>query len=349
MIEPDRLVAVGDKQAGEEQAGPVRVEVEQDRALRPKTLDDYRGQPVVREQMGVFIAAARQRNEALDHTLVFGPPGLGKTTLAHIIANELKVELHSTSGPVLEKPGDLAALLTNMQSGDVLFIDEIHRLSPVVEEVLYPAMEDYQLDIIIGEGPSARSIKLDLPPFTLVGATTRAGSLTSPLRDRFGIVQRLEFYSLKDLTGIVERAAQLLGVQIEPAGAKEIARRSRGTPRIANRLLRRVRDFAEVKHAGVVSDQVADSALNTLNIDPQGFDHMDRRLLLAIIEKFDGGPVGVDNLATAISEERATIEDVLEPFLIQQGFLQRTQRGRVATRRAYQHFSIAPPDRELFD
>ena len=274
---------------------------------------------------------------------------MGKTTLAHIIANELGVELHSTSGPVLEKAGDLAALLTNMQSGDVLFIDEIHRLSPVVEEVLYPAMEDYQLDIIIGEGPSARSIKLDLPPFTLVGATTRAGSLTSPLRDRFGIVQRLEFYSLIDLTSIIARAANLLGVDIEPAGATEIARRSRGTPRIANRLLRRVRDFAEVKHAGVVSKDVADSALNTLNIDPQGFDHMDRRLLLAIIEKFDGGPVGVDNLATAISEERGTIEEVLEPFLIQQGFVQRTQRGRVATKRAFEHFGIVPPDNGYFD
>ncbi|MCH1487942.1 MAG: Holliday junction branch migration DNA helicase RuvB [Pseudomonadales bacterium] len=345
MIEPDKLVSIKDGQTPSDSGA----EVDQDRALRPKKLVDYCGQPAVREQMDVFIAAARNRKEALDHTLVFGPPGLGKTTLAHIIANELGVELHSTSGPVLEKAGDLAALLTNMQSGDVLFIDEIHRLSPVVEEVLYPAMEDYQLDIIIGEGPSARSIKLDLPPFTLVGATTRAGSLTSPLRDRFGIVQRLEFYSLIDLTSIITRAANLLGVDIEPAGATEIARRSRGTPRIANRLLRRVRDFAEVKHAGVVSKDVADSALNTLNIDPQGFDHMDRRLLLAIIEKFDGGPVGVDNLATAISEERGTIEEVLEPFLIQQGFVQRTQRGRVATKRAYEHFGIVPPDNGYFD
>lgn len=345
MIEPDKLVSIKDGQTPSDSGA----EVDQDRALRPKKLVDYCGQPAVREQMDVFIAAARNRKEALDHTLVFGPPGLGKTTLAHIIANELGVELHSTSGPVLEKAGDLAALLTNMQSGDVLFIDEIHRLSPVVEEVLYPAMEDYQLDIIIGEGPSARSIKLDLPPFTLVGATTRAGSLTSPLRDRFGIVQRLEFYSLIDLTSIIARAANLLGVDIEPAGATEIARRSRGTPRIANRLLRRVRDFAEVKHAGVVSKDVADSALNTLNIDPQGFDHMDRRLLLAIIEKFDGGPVGVDNLATAISEERGTIEEVLEPFLIQQGFVQRTQRGRVATKRAFEHFGIVPPDNGCFD
>ena len=345
MIEPDKLVSIKDGQTPRDSG----VEVDQDRALRPKKLVDYCGQPAVREQMDVFIAAARNRKEALDHTLVFGPPGLGKTTLAHIIANELDVELHSTSGPVLEKAGDLAALLTNMQSGDVLFIDEIHRLSPVVEEVLYPAMEDYQLDIIIGEGPSARSIKLDLPPFTLVGATTRAGSLTSPLRDRFGIVQRLEFYSLIDLTSIIARAAKLLGVDIEPAGATEIARRSRGTPRIANRLLRRVRDFAEVKHAGRVSKDVADGALNTLNIDPQGFDHMDRRLLLAIIEKFDGGPVGVDNLATAISEERGTIEEVLEPFLIQQGFVQRTQRGRVATKRAYEHFGIIPPDNGYFD
>jgi Holliday junction DNA helicase RuvB len=278
--------------------------------------------------------------------LFFGPPGLGKTTLAHIIANELGVTLHSTSGPVLERPGDLAAMLTNLTKDDVLFIDEIHRLSPVVEEVLYPAMEDYQLDIMIGEGPSARSIKLDLPPFTLVGATTRAGSLTSPLRDRFGIVQRLEFYSLDDLSQIIMRAADLLAVTIEGAGAAEIARRSRGTPRIANRLLRRVRDFADVKYDGIVTQQVAEQALDILNIDPLGFDHMDRRLLLCIIEKFDGGPVGVDNLAAAISEERGTIEDVLEPFLIQQGFIQRTPRGRIATRHAYEHFEITPPQRE---
>lgn len=341
MIEPDRILAA-ESHAGSPQ------EQHYDRALRPKKLQDYVGQTTVCEQMEVFIGAARNRSEALDHTLVFGPPGLGKTTLAHIIANELDVAIHSTSGPVLERPGDLAAMLTNLAEGDVLFVDEIHRLSPVVEEVLYPAMEDYQLDIIIGEGPSARSIKLDLPPFTLVGATTRAGSLTSPLRDRFGIVQRLEFYSLTELAKIVTRAAELLEVPIEADGAAEIARRSRGTPRIANRLLRRVRDFADVKFDGVVSATVADSALNALNIDPEGFDHMDRRLLLAIIEKFDGGPVGVENLATAISEERATIEDVLEPFLIQQGFLQRTQRGRVVTRRAYEHFEI-PAKPDLFE
>ncbi len=336
MIEADRLIAgdVADE------------EFQHDRALRPKLLADYVGQQAVRDQMEVFIAAARNRSEALDHTLVFGPPGLGKTTLAHIIANELDVTLHSTSGPVLERPGDLAAMLTNLNKGDVLFVDEIHRLSPVVEEVLYPAMEDYQLDIIIGEGPSARSIKLDLPPFTLVGATTRAGSLTSPLRDRFGIVQRLEFYGMDDLSRIITRAASLLEVDIEAAGAHEIARRSRGTPRIANRLLRRVRDFADVKYDGTVTAEVADSALNVLNIDPEGFDHMDRRLLLSIIEKFDGGPVGVDNLSAAISEERGTIEDVLEPYLIQQGFIQRTQRGRVATRLAYEHFDLPAPARE---
>ena len=336
MIEADRLIT-GDA-ATEEQ--------KHDRALRPKLLADYIGQQVVRSQMEVFIVAARNRQEALDHSLIFGPPGLGKTTLAHIIANELGVTLHSTSGPVLERPGDLAAMLTNLTKDDVLFIDEIHRLSPVVEEVLYPAMEDYQLDIMIGEGPSARSIKLDLPPFTLVGATTRAGSLTSPLRDRFGIVQRLEFYSLDDLSQIIMRAADLLAVTIEGAGAAEIARRSRGTPRIANRLLRRVRDFADVKYDGIVTQQVAEQALDILNIDPLGFDHMDRRLLLCIIEKFDGGPVGVDNLAAAISEERGTIEDVLEPFLIQQGFIQRTPRGRIATRHAYEHFEITPPQRE---
>ena len=336
MIEADRLIT-GDAATEEQQ---------HDRALRPKLLADYIGQQVVRSQMEVFIAAARNRQEALDHSLIFGPPGLGKTTLAHIIANELGVTLHSTSGPVLERPGDLAAMLTNLTKDDVLFIDEIHRLSPVVEEVLYPAMEDYQLDIMIGEGPSARSIKLDLPPFTLVGATTRAGSLTSPLRDRCGIVQRLEFYSLDDLSQIIMRAADLLAVTIEGAGAAEIARRSRGTPRIANRLLRRVRDFADVKYDGIVTQQVAEQALDILNIDPLGFDHMDRRLLLCIIEKFDGGPVGVDNLAAAISEERGTIEDVLEPFLIQQGFIQRTPRGRIATRHAYEHFEITPPQRE---
>ena len=336
MIEADRLIT-GDAATEEQQ---------NDRALRPKLLADYIGQQVVRSQMEVFIAAARNRQEALDHSLIFGPPGLGKTTLAHIIANELGVTLHSTSGPVLERPGDLAAMLTNLTKDDVLFIDEIHRLSPVVEEVLYPAMEDYQLDIMIGEGPSARSIKLDLPPFTLVGATTRAGSLTSPLRDRFGIVQRLEFYSLDDLSQIIIRAADLLAVTIEGAGAAEIARRSRGTPRIANRLLRRVRDFSDVKYDGIVTQQVAEQALDILNIDPLGFDHMDRRLLLCIIEKFDGGPVGVDNLAAAISEERGTIEDVLEPFLIQQGFIQRTPRGRIATRHAYEHFEITPPQRK---
>lgn len=336
MIEADRLIT-GDAATQEQQ---------HDRALRPKLLADYIGQKVVRSQMKVFITAARNRKEALDHSLIFGPPGLGKTTLAHIIANELGVTLHSTSGPVLERPGDLAAMLTNLSKDDVLFIDEIHRLSPVVEEVLYPAMEDYQLDIMIGEGPSARSIKLDLPPFTLVGATTRAGSLTSPLRDRFGIIQRLEFYDFDELSQIIIRAAELLSVSVEVAGAAEIARRSRGTPRIANRLLRRVRDFADVQHDGVVTQQVAEQALNVLNIDPLGFDHMDRRLLLCIIEKFDGGPVGVDNLSAAISEERGTIEDVLEPFLIQQGFIQRTPRGRIATRHAYEHFEITPPQRE---
>ncbi len=314
-----------------------------DRAIRPTRLADYVGQPAVREQMAIFIEAARGRGEALDHTLIFGPPGLGKTTLANIIANEVGVNLRHTSGPVLERPGDLAALLTNLEPRDLLFIDEIHRLSPVVEEVLYPAMEDYQLDIMIGEGPAARSIKLDLPPFTLVGATTRAGSLTAPLRDRFGIVQRLEFYNDDDLCSIVTRSAQIIGVEMAPAGAQEIARRSRGTPRIANRLLRRVRDYAEVKADGRVSAEVADRALTMLNVDPCGFDAMDRRLLMTIIEKFDGGPVGVDSLAAAIGEERGTIEDVLEPFLIQQGFIMRTTRGRQATRRAYQHFGLTPP------
>ncbi len=332
MIEADRLIAP---------ENPIfRDEEIIDRAIRPKKLADYRGQDHVRDQMEIFIKAAQLRNEPLDHLLIFGPPGLGKTTLANIVANEMEVSIRTTSGPVLEKAGDLAALLTNLEANDILFIDEIHRLSPVVEEILYPAMEDYQLDIMIGEGPAARSIKIDLPPFTLIGATTRAGSLTSPLRDRFGIVQRLEYYKIEDLQHIVKRSADCLGLSMEEEGALEVARRARGTPRIANRLLRRVRDYAEVKGNGHICADTADKALNMLDVDNQGFDYMDRKLLLAIMEKFSGGPVGLDNLAAAIGEEKDTIEDVIEPYLIQQGYLQRTPRGRIASDRAYLHFGI---------
>ena len=327
-------------------SGAVRQEEEAvERAIRPRRLEEYVGQTQVKAQLEIFVSAARQRGEALDHVLIFGPPGLGKTTLANIIAAELGVNLRQTSGPVLERPGDLAALLTNLEARDVLFVDEIHRLSPVVEEVLYPAMEDYQLDIMIGEGPAARSIKLNLKPFTLVGATTRAGLLTSPLRDRFGIVQRLEFYGVEDLERIVRRSASILNAPIDVGGARRIAQRSRGTPRIANRLLRRVRDYAQVKADGAIDERIADAALDLLEVDPLGFDTLDRKFLTTIIERFDGGPAGIDSIAAAIGEERGTLEDVIEPFLIQQGFLVRTARGRMVTRATYLHFGLKPPER----
>lgn len=340
MIENDRLIS---SQALPDENAPSEVRV--DRAIRPLKLEEYQGQPVVKEQMEIFLSAACRRGEPLDHTLIFGPPGLGKTTLANILAHEMGVQIRSTSGPVIEKAGDLAAMLTNLEAGDILFIDEIHRLNASVEEVLYPAMEDYQLDIMIGEGPAARSIKLDLPPFTLVGATTRAGLLTSPLRDRFGIVQRLEYYSSDDLTRIVQRSAQLLGVKMTPEGAKEVACRARGTPRIANRLLRRVRDYAEVRSNGEVGRKTADAALAMLNVDQKGLDPMDRRLLLAMIETFNGRPVGIDSLAAVLSEERDTIEDVIEPYLMQQGFIMRTPRGRVLTDHAWDYFGLSAPQK----